>query len=87
MERTLVMSDDSFIGVISGDSDSLGRISAWYVASGMMPSLEDPESEEIFKHKARLTLPFSSREAALVAAHDKLKGEIYPPEYGVVEIQ
>lgn len=87
------MSDDSFIGVVSGESDSLGRVSSWYVADGMMPSIEDPEREATWKKRVRETnLPYSSRESALVAAHDRLKKEsenYNTPggcEYGVLEL-
>ena len=79
------MSDDSFIGVISGEKDSLGRVSAWYVAHGLIRYIENPEKETEWKKIIReKTLPFSSRTAALSAADSRARKE--NPERGVLEL-
>ena len=85
------MSDDSFIAVFSGEKDILGRVSRWYVSHGMMPSIENPDREKDWKQRIiagdeEELRSYPSREQALIAAHDMLKEESYPVEYGVIEI-
>lgn len=80
------MSADNFICIIPGDKDSLGRVSAWFVSSGFMSYIEDPDSEEKYiKQVKESNLPYSSRESALVAAHDLAAKEPIL-EYGVFEL-
>lgn len=87
------MSADNFVGVIAGEKDSLGRVSAWYVSHGSMSNIEDPERELEWKDYVRANkLPYPTRESALAAAHDKLKKEsenyntLSGCEYGVIEL-
>jgi hypothetical protein len=61
----------------------------WYVAKGMMPNIEDPLAEKIWKNSiennTKYDNSFPTREAALVAAHDLAK-KTSILEYGVIEI-
>lgn len=87
------MSSDNFIAVFSS-KDMLGRDLRWYVAHGMMPSIEDPDKESEWKQdiiKNNDYRGYPTRESALVAAHDflnKKKEDYNCPvvEYGVIEI-
>jgi hypothetical protein len=83
------MSADNFIAVFS-EKDSLGRDMRWYVAEGMMPSIESDEDTEKWKNHiiekhTNNRWDYPTRESALVAAHDMLKRK-YIVEYGVIEI-
>ena len=85
------MSSDNFIAVFSGEKDSLGRDCRWYVTRVMRPDIETPENEKYWKQRViagdeEELRSYPSREQALLAAHDMLKGAEYPIEYGVLEI-
>lgn len=85
------MSADNFIAVFP-TYDSLGRAERWYVAHGMMPSIETPEREKkwrdnIVKTSYSTQFSFNTIGAALEKAHDMNKDIRYSPvEYGVIEL-
>lgn len=84
------MSADNYIAVFS-TKDMLGRDLRWYVSHGMMSSIETPSNEEDWQKsivdEANANGEwYIGREAALIAAHDMMKADPYPVEYGVIEL-